>query len=261
MTVTPWPAWLCGWLRIEGSQVLFPLKGMHLGCRLDPGPAGACRRQPMDVSHVDVSLPLSLSPTSTLFKNQWKIYLRVRINKNKDNLTDCSGSLLWGEALGFQRTLQHSCTRCWGDSGGYRRGSFPDSGTMAHSAFRSSVLSDGPPIGALSIFKERARAPRHQHEAAVNRQGRTALQTQLSSAEHHTPRPRDTSSIARASPSPNPRRPRPPRPWPLPKPPGPPPPPRLPPPPPRSRLLGGGGRPPTRSSHRPQARPGRGPLL
>lgn len=35
----------------------------------------------MDVSHIDVSLPLSLSPTFTLFKNQWKIYLRVRINK------------------------------------------------------------------------------------------------------------------------------------------------------------------------------------
>lgn len=260
MTVKPWPAWLRGWLRIEGSQVLFPLKGMHLGCRLDPalpGPAGG--NQWMCLT--SMSLSHSLFPTSTLFKNQWEIYLRVRINKNKDNLTDCSGSLLWGEALGFQRILQHSCTRCCGDSGGCRRGSFPDSGTMAHSAFRSSVLSDGPPTGALSIFKERARAPRHQHEAAVNRQGCPALQARLSSAEHHTPRPRDTSSTARANPSPNPRRPRPPRPWPLPKPPGPPPPPRLPPPPPRSRLLGGGGRPPTRSSHRPQARPGRGPLL
>ncbi|EPQ03654.1 hypothetical protein D623_10006165 [Myotis brandtii] len=61
---------------------------------------------------------------------------------------------------------------------------------MAHSAFRSSVLSDGPPTGALSTFKERARARHHQHEAGCKQAGlHRALQTQLSSAEQSHPTP------------------------------------------------------------------------
>lgn len=48
------PGWFCSWLecrpsywRVPGS---IPAKGMHLGCRLTPGPGwGACRRQPLDV--------------------------------------------------------------------------------------------------------------------------------------------------------------------------------------------------------------------
>lgn len=49
----------------------------------------------MDVSHIDVSLPLSLSPMFTLFKNQWKIYLRVRINKTT-TVRLFRESVLWG---------------------------------------------------------------------------------------------------------------------------------------------------------------------
>ena len=46
--------------KVAGS---IPSQGTCLGCRLGPQ-LGLCERQPIDLSHVDVSLPLFLPPCS-----------------------------------------------------------------------------------------------------------------------------------------------------------------------------------------------------
>lgn len=57
---------------------LILIKGSYLGCRLHPWLLWACAggNQLMNLSHLDVSLPLLFLLPSTLFGNQWRKYLR-----------------------------------------------------------------------------------------------------------------------------------------------------------------------------------------
>ena len=59
----PWLVWLSAWKRPVNQRITgsIPNQGTCLGCRLGPQ-HGACERQ----SHIDVSLPLFLSPLPSL---------------------------------------------------------------------------------------------------------------------------------------------------------------------------------------------------